>query len=505
MAVTLLTGAGGYIGSRLLRVLEEGGCAVRCMARRPERIAAGRATTEVVRGDCLDEASLLAAMHGVDQAYYLVHSMASGPGFAALDRQAAANFGRSAARAGVRRIVYLGGLGDDPDSLSTHLKSRLETGEALREAGVPVIEFRASIVIGAGSLSFEMIRALVERLPVMICPRWVDTSTQPIAIDDVLAYLRGALDLPDGRGAVFEIGGPEVVSYGDMMREYARLRGLRRLLLPVPVLTPRLSGMWLGLVTPAQARVGRALVEGLRNPTVVRSAAARETFEIKPMPLREAFMRAIEEGAGNQHKIDTRLVVVDAPPAQASTFTSVLMVAFALAAAVALHTTAAAVQTAVPPRTVPLVDLDRYAGDWFEIARLPNRFQLQCVGDVRASYARRADGRLDVLNQCRTDDGPIQARGIARVVDDRTFARLKVRFAPAWLTLLPFVWGDYWIIGLAEDYSWAVVGSPDREYLWILARTPRLDEESAAAARGVARANGFDVERLIQAAHEGLR
>ena len=195
------------------------------------------------------------------------------------------------------RIIYLGGLGDDPDSLSTHLKSRRETGEALRESGVPVVEFRASVVIGAGSLSFEMIRALVERLPVMICPRWVDTRTQPIAIDDVLAYLGAALDLPEGREGVFEIGGPEVVSYGEMMREYARLRGLRRLLIPVPVLTPRLSGLWLGLVTPAQARVGRALVEGLRNPTVVRSPAAREAFAIRPMTLREAFVRAIDEGA----------------------------------------------------------------------------------------------------------------------------------------------------------------------------------------------------------------
>jgi uncharacterized protein YbjT (DUF2867 family) len=212
-ATILLTGASGYIGSRLLRVLEEGGCAVRCLARQPERVAAGRTTTEVVAGDCLDEASLVAAMDGVDQAYYLVHSMAGGTGFAALDRQAAANFGRAAARAGVRRIIYLGGLGDDPDSLSAHLKSRLETGEALREAGVPVVEFRASIVIGAGSLPFEMIRALVERLPVMICPRWVDTRTQPIAIDDVLAYLRAALDLPFGRETVFEIGGPEVLSY----------------------------------------------------------------------------------------------------------------------------------------------------------------------------------------------------------------------------------------------------------------------------------------------------
>src|SRR3954451_2081621 len=293
----LLSGGTGYIGSRLLRVLEEGGVSVRCLARQPERVWPWRATTSVVSGDCLDEASLLAAMHGVDQAYYLVHSMASGGGFAALDHRAAANFGRAAARAGVRRIIYLGGLGDDHGSLSTHLKSRVETGQVLRQSGVPVVEFRASIVIGAGSLSFEMIRALVERLPAMICPRWVDTSTQPIAIDDVLKYLRAAIDLPPGRGGVFEIGGPEVVSYGDMMREYARIRGLRRLLLPVPMLTPRLSGIWLTLVTPAQARVGRSLVEGLRNATVVRLHAAKRVFGIEEMPLRSAMGKAIDEAA----------------------------------------------------------------------------------------------------------------------------------------------------------------------------------------------------------------
>jgi hypothetical protein len=206
-----------------------------------------------------------------------------------------------------------------------HLKSRMETGEALREGGVPVVEFRASIVIGAGSLSFEMIRALVERLPAMICPRWVDTRTQPIAIDDVLAYLGAALDLPQGHDGVFEIGGPEVVSYGDMMREYAKLRGLRRVLIPVPVLTPRLSGLWLRLVTPAQARVGRALVEGLRNPTVVRSSAALETFAIRPMTLREAFVRAIGKSGAAQFKTDRR-AAADAPlrdtvPGDLSTFT----------------------------------------------------------------------------------------------------------------------------------------------------------------------------------------
>jgi uncharacterized protein YbjT (DUF2867 family) len=313
----LLTGATGYIGGRLLRRLEEGGRPVRCLARDPERVATSRATTEVVRGDCLDEASLGQALADVHTAYYLVHSMAAGSGFAERDRQAATNFGRAASRAGVRRIIYLGGLADDIGSLSTHLRSRAETGAALRRSGVPVIEFRASIVIGAGSLSFEMIRALVERLPAMVCPRWVSTLTQPIAVDDVLAYLTAALDLPEDGDRIFEIGGLEVVSYGDMMREYARARGLRRLLLPVPVLTPHLSGLWLALVAPAQARIGRALVESLRNPTVVHSTAARVAFSIEPMPLRDAIAKAIDDGAAANLKRDSRQVVVRATPAAA--------------------------------------------------------------------------------------------------------------------------------------------------------------------------------------------
>jgi uncharacterized protein YbjT (DUF2867 family) len=316
-ATVLLTGATGYIGGRLLRRLEEDGRTVRCLARHPERVAATQATTEIVQGDCLDEGSLDAAFPGVDAAYYLVHSMAAGSDFAAIDQRAAGNFGRAAARAGVRRIIYLGGLVNDIDSLSTHLKSRADTGEALRMAGVPVVELRASIVIGAGSLSFEIIRALVERLPAMVCPRWVSTPTQPIAVDDVLAYLVASLDLPDVRSRIFEIGGPEVVSYGDMMRKYAQLRGLRRLLLPVPVLTPRLSGLWLALVAPAQARVGRALVDGLRNATVVRSPAARAAFGIDPMPLHSAFVKAIEEHAPTRLKRDSRHVVVNASPAAA--------------------------------------------------------------------------------------------------------------------------------------------------------------------------------------------
>ena len=174
--------------------------------------------------------------------------------------------------------------------------------------------------------------------------------------------------------------------------------------------------------------------------------------------------------------------------------------ALSLLAATALIMAAAPVQTSSPVRTVAIVDLDRYAGDWFEIARFPNRFQRQCVCDVRATYARRPDGRVDVVNRCRTAEGETEARGVARIVDEQTFAKLKVRFAPGWLSWLPMVWGDYWVIGLATDYTWAVVGDPSREYLWILSRTPQLDDGSAALARAAARDNGFDVERLVPTA-----
>jgi lipocalin/uncharacterized protein YbjT (DUF2867 family) len=781
--VILLTGASGYIGGCVLRAFETDGLAVRCLARRPGEVAASRSTTAVVAGDCLDEASLEAAFSGVHTAYYLVHSMGAGSNFAELDRRAAGNFGRAAARAGGQRIIYLGGLSNDGGSSSKHLQSRAETGDVLRASGVPVIEFRASIVIGAGSLSFDIVRALVERLPIMICPRWVETQAQPIAIDDVVAYLRAALDLRVEGGQTFEIGGPEVVSYGDIMRRYARLRGLRRLLLPVPVLTPRLSGMWLALVTPAQARVGRALVEGLRNTSVVGSHAARDAFAIEPMPLDAALTTAIDQAAGVHWKVDTRSVVVDVPPAQAflpirqiggrtgwyygnllwktrgrldrwmggigmdgirrdphhcsvgdaidgwtvdayepdgrmrllagmklpgrgwlefvvtpldggrrslirqtarfdpkgvlgraywyavlpfhavifrgllrrlaqlaehgeglrpvavfvhrsvvpapadtvfrwherpdalrhllprgnwvrvehneggvrdggrvalaigrgpfrirwearhygyvagkqfsdeqvrgpfriwrhthrveaigseqtlyedrveyllrggrlvhrlfdGLLTRVLVRAFEqrhrtvhaqvsrrrLASVtiliLGLCMTAGTVAAQAPPpvRTVERVDLKRYAGDWYEVARLPNRFQRRCVGDVRARYVIRVDGRLDVLNQCRTADGTIDAAGVARVVDTSTSAKLKVRFAPAALSFLPFVWGDYWILALGPDYSWAVVGSPDRKYLWILSRMPQLPAAVFAEAVAAARANGFDTERLV--------
>ena len=199
--------------------------------------------------------------------------------------RAARHFAHAAQAAGVSRIVYLGGLGDAGEGLSAHLRSRRETGDVLRSAGVPVIEFQASIILGSGSLSYELLRALVERLPVMLCPSWVRTPTQPIAIEDVVAYLRAALDLPAGPSQVFQIGGADVTSYAGILREYARQRGLRRVLIPVPVLTPYLSSLWLGLTTPIYARVGRKLVESLRNATVVRDDAALRTFPIRPMGL----------------------------------------------------------------------------------------------------------------------------------------------------------------------------------------------------------------------------
>ncbi len=268
---------------------------MRCLARHAGNLA-GRVgpNTEIMAGDLLDRASLNAAFRDVGAAYYLVHSLGSAGNFEAQDRQAARNFGAMAKAAGAQRIIYLGGLGDDSKELSPHLRSRHEVGNILRDSGVPVIEFRASIIIGSGSLSFEMVRALVERLPVMITPRWVRVQAQPISIEDVVTYLVAALDIPTGTtGHIFEIGGPDVVSYADIMREYARQRGLRRIMIPVPVLTPRLSSLWLGLVTPVFARVGRKLVDSIRHPTVVRSDAAAHVFSIKPVGIREAMSRAL--------------------------------------------------------------------------------------------------------------------------------------------------------------------------------------------------------------------
>ncbi len=341
--LVLMTGATGYIGGRLLTLLQKQGVRVRCLTRRPEALKDRlSATTEIVQGDVLDAQSLHSVFEGVDTAYYFVHSMGENRDFESQDRIAAANFARAATAAGVRRLIYLGGLGNPDEKLSKHLRSRQETGDLLRAHHSHVIEFRSSIVIGSGSLSFEMIRALVERLPIMICPRWVQVKAQPIAIEDLLEYLRAALDLPTSNSQVYEIGGTDQASYGQIMQEYARQRGLIRWMIPVPLLTPYLSSLWLGLVTPLYARVGRKLVDSLRNPTLISNNLAQSVFSIRPRPFREAIARAIVNedhefaetrwsdamSASGQHQtwggdrfgsrlVDSRTITVDIPAEQA--------------------------------------------------------------------------------------------------------------------------------------------------------------------------------------------
>lgn len=291
----LLTGATGYIGGRLLKALEEKEYSIRCLTRRPENLMPRVGPdTVVIPGDILNESALFEAMDGVDTAYYLVHSMAETDDYAERDRRAAQLFGETARRAKVKRIIYLGGLAD-PDSplLSPHFKSRLEVGKILRHSGVTCIEFRASIIIGSGSLSFEMLRALVERLPVMLTPRWVRTPAQPIAIEDVISYLTTALDLPGLDNRVYEIGGRDQVSYKDLLKTYAFQRELHRLMIPIPVLSPKVSSLWLGLVTPVYARVGKELILSLRSPSIVKNESALQDFAIEPMGYREAIRRAL--------------------------------------------------------------------------------------------------------------------------------------------------------------------------------------------------------------------
>ena len=292
----LITGATGYVGGRLVPRLLAAGHVVRCMVRDPARLQ-GRAwinQVEAVAGDVLDAGTLAPALAGIDVAYYLVHSMGGGRNFHERDALAARTFGAAARAAGVQRLVYLGALGDPDTHLSEHLRSRQQTGDALRESGLPVTEFRAAVIVGAGSLSFEMIRYLAERLPIMICPSWVYTRIQPIAIRNVLDYLVVALDVAESAGQVIEIGGANVISYGEMMTGYARLRGLRRLLVPVPVLTPRLSSYWVHLVTPIPTAIARPLVEGLRNEVVVRDRRAETLFpDIRPMGYDEAVSAAL--------------------------------------------------------------------------------------------------------------------------------------------------------------------------------------------------------------------
>ena len=339
----LLTGATGYVGGRLLRALEGKGYNVRCLARRPEYLQEWvGSNTEVVKGDLLDLESLLPAMEGVHTAYYLVHSMGTKGEFEDEDRQAARNFCEAAERAGVSRIIYLGGLCSEKYPASPHMRSRREVGEILRASDIQVLEFQASIIIGSGSLSFELVRSLVERLPVMIIPRWVSTEAQPIALRDVLVYLAEATSSNIEGDQIFEIGGHDVISYRGLMEEYARQRGLKRLMVPVPVLSPRLSSLWLGLITPVYARVGRKLIDSIRLPTVVQNPVDPTIFRFSPMGVSKSIADALrnedqefaqtrwsdaQSSSGPSGELggvrlgarlfDSRKVKVDVPPCQA--------------------------------------------------------------------------------------------------------------------------------------------------------------------------------------------
>jgi uncharacterized protein YbjT (DUF2867 family) len=300
----LVFGASGYIGGNLVPELLRTGRRVRATARNVE-VLEGRGWdgAELVQADALDPATLSAALAGVDVAYYLVHSMAAGREFAAIDREAAQHFARAAAAAGVRRIVYLGGL-IPPDPRSQHLKSRAETGEVLRQGPVPVTEIRAGMIIGPGSAAYEVIRDLVNHLPVMVTPSWVRSRSTPIALPDLLAYLMAVAELPEAAGRILDAGGPEPVTYEEIMRCYGRLAGRRPRILAVPVLTPRLSSYWLRFVTSVPTSVAQALVEGLEHDFIADDAALRALVPRRLMGLEESVRAAIE--ADRRHTVAAR-------------------------------------------------------------------------------------------------------------------------------------------------------------------------------------------------------
>src|SRR5215208_6290427 len=295
----LVTGATGFVGGRLAGELADSGWAVRCVVRDRSRAPdLAERGLERQEADVLDAVALRGAGADVDVAYYLIHAMGRGGegDFEERERRSAENFARMAAREGIGRVVYLGGLGDRPQS--RHLRSRRRTAEILRELGPPLTYFRAGMVVGAGSESYRTLRYLVERLPAMIAPAWLKVPTQPIAIDDVLAYLAAAPDLPESSGSEIQIGGPDVLSYGEMLDRMAEGLGRRpRPKLPVPLLTPRLSSLWIGLVTPVDAGVARPLIEGLSTRTTVTDTSGAALFDITPLAFEEALRRAVADDA----------------------------------------------------------------------------------------------------------------------------------------------------------------------------------------------------------------
>lgn len=289
----LVTGATGFVGSRLVPALLEAGHEVVAMTRSPANYTAPSGVS-VVSGDLLEPGTLPGGFEDVEAAYYLVHSMGSGADYAERDRRAARHFAAAADDAGVDRVIYLGGLGEEGDALSEHLRSRREVEAILADGDFALTTLRAAIIVGAGSASFETVRQLVGRLPVMITPRWVDTPCQPIAIADVVAYLVGVLEHPETAGDTYEIGGPDVLTYGEMLRETARAMDRRPpVIVPVPVLTPKLSSYWVGLVTDVDFGVARELIEGLRNPVVVDDDRLADIVDVSPTSFEAAVRRAV--------------------------------------------------------------------------------------------------------------------------------------------------------------------------------------------------------------------
>ena len=294
----LVTGASGFVGRRLVPALVAEGHDVRAMTRRPEQY---RGAGTPVAGDVGDAGSLRSALADVESAYYLVHSLGDAD-FESKDADGARTFAQAAADAGLRRIVYLGGLGDDDDGLSRHLRSRRQVEQLLGGTGVPVTVLRAGIVVGHGGVSWELTRQLVAHLPVMITPRWVRTRTQPVAVADVVRYLVGVLEAPEAEGRVFEVGGPEVLTYLDMLTRLAALQNRHLVVLPVPLLSPRLSSRWLALVTDVDVATGRNLVDSMTNEVVVSDEAIRSVVAFEPMDSDAMAMRALIERARERRR-----------------------------------------------------------------------------------------------------------------------------------------------------------------------------------------------------------